>query len=376
MTRRLLLVLNDPVDYRLNRRPLVQAAAAAGWDVHVAGPEEPPAADIRADGVPWHALPIARTATNPLHDLRAGRALARLCRELQPGVLHLRANKAILAGGLALAMLPAAQAPACVAHFCGLGWLFSGGGLVRGIVRRGACLAMRRAARGPRCWTAVQTEADGAQLRAHGVADAGRIAVIAGSGVDCARFAPTPEPAGPLTVVLPARLLASKGVRDFAEAARLLSGSGLRLAIAGGPAPGNPDAVPEAEVRAWQAEGRLEWWGHRDDMPAVLASAHVVCFPSYYNEGIPKAVLEGAAAQRGLVAADLPGTRAVIDDGATGLIVPPRRPDAIAAALRRLQAEPELRRAMALAARRRAEERFALPLINHAFLALYDRLHP
>lgn len=369
---RLLLVLNDPVDFRLHRAPLVHAAVADGWEVHVAAPDEPAAADIRAAGLPFHALPIDRQGANPARDLRAALALAGLCRRLQPDVLHLRAVKAILCGGLAMRFCR--RRPATVAHFCGLGWLFTGGGLRRRVLRSVAGHAMRAATRGRRSAAVTQTTADAATLLAHGLAEPSRLQVIAGSGVDCTRFVPAPEPDGPFTAVLPARLLASKGVPEFAAAARLLRGSGIRLVLVGGTSPGNPDAIPEAQVRAWVADGDLEWRGHCEDMPAVLAGAHAVCFPSYYGEGVPKAVLEAAAAGRALVVADIPGSRAVVEDGVSGLVVPPRDPVALAAALRRLADDPALRRRCAAAARQRAEREFALPVVVGAFLGLYRRL--
>lgn len=369
---RLLLVLNDPVDFRLHRAPLVQAAAADGWEVHLAAPDEPAAADIRAAGLPFHALPLDRLGSNPAHDLRAAFALAGVCRRIQPDVLHLRAVKSILCGGLALRMCR--RRPATVAHFCGLGWLFTGSGLRRRVLRAGAGRAMRPATRGRRAASVTQTVADGETLLAHGLAERSRLQVIAGSGVDCTRFYPGAEPAGPFTAVLPARLLASKGVPEFAAAARLLRGSGIRLVLVGGASPGNPDAISEAQVRAWVAEGDLEWRGHCDDMPAVLAEAHAVCFPSYYGEGVPKAVLEAAAAGRALVVADIPGSRAVVEDGVSGLVVPPRDPAALAAALRRLAEDPALRRRCASEARVRAERDFALPVVVGAFLGLYRSL--
>lgn len=365
----LLAVLNDPVDFRLHRAPLLLAAAATGWRVHVAAPDEPAAADIRSAGLAYEALPLERVGTNPLADFRAARALAAICARITPDVLYLRAAKSILCGGMALRLMR--HRPGTVAHFCGLGWLFTGGGVCRRMVRRLAGVIMTPALRGPRSAVVVQTAEDGEVLSRLGMVPADRLHTIAGSGVDCSRFAPSPEPTGVFTVVLPVRLLASKGVADFAAAARELKGSGIRMRLVGGLVPGNPDAIREEVVRSWIAEEILEWQGHREDMPAVLAEAHVVCFPSYYGEGVPKAVLEAAAAGRALVVADMPGTRAVVEHGVSGFVVPPRSPRALADAIRELRDDPERRRAFAIAARSRVEREFALSKIVNDFLALY-----
>ena len=99
--------------------------------------------------------------------------------------------------------------------------------------------------------------------------------------------------------------------------------SRCRIVLVGIPDPENPKSIPEATVEAWQAEGVVEWWGQRDDMPEVLAKASIVALPSY-REGVPKALLEGAAAGRPLVATDVPGCREIVRPGENGLLVPPR----------------------------------------------------
>ena len=70
-------------------------------------------------------------------------------------------------------------------------------------------------------------------------------------------------------------------VEDVRDAGRLgAEGRPRRVLLAGGPNPGNPASVPEAEVRRWVAEGAIEWLGHVDDMPALFASVDMVVLPS------------------------------------------------------------------------------------------------
>ena len=154
---------------------------------------------------------------------------------------------------------------------------------------------------------------------------AAHIRLIPGSGVDCTRFLPPAESERrqPLRVVLAARMLWDKGVREFVEAARTLKlqGRALRFVLAGGPDPGNPASIPESVLLDWQAAGLVDWLGHVDDMPALLASADIVVLPSY-REGLPKSLIEAAACARPLVTTDAPGCRDVVTDGVNGLLVP------------------------------------------------------
>src|SRR5690606_40639840 len=107
----------------------------------------------------------------------------------------------------------------------------------------------------------------------------------------------------------------------------------------------NPSTISHEQLIAWHRTGVIEWWGHREDVPAVLAQATLVCLPSY-REGLPKVLLEAAAAARPIVTTDVPGWREVVRDGENGLVVPPRDRERLADALACVLRYPELARTM------------------------------
>ena len=80
------------------------------------------------------------------------------------------------------------------------------------------------------------------------------------------------------------------------------------------------------------AQGLVEWWGRRDDMPLVLSQSALVCLPSY-REGLPKALLEAASCGRAIVTSDVPGCREIVQNGENGLLVPAGDAMALAGAL-------------------------------------------
>lgn len=123
--------------------------------------------------------------------------------------------------------------------------------------------------------------------------------------------------------------------------------------LAGEPDPGNPAAVPDATLQSWVAEGVVQWLGHVNDMPALLATVHAVVLPSY-REGLPKGLIEAAACGLPLVTTDVPGCREVVTHGVDGLLVPVKNATALARAMARLQDEPTLRARLGLAARNKA----------------------
>lgn len=271
-----------------------------------------------------------------------------------------------------------AGVPAVVNAVSGLGYAFVAEGWLAERRRELMMGLYRMAFRHPRVSGIFQNREDVALFEAAGVVRPNQVVIIPGSGVDLDLFHPTPEPPGPPVVILPARMLWDKGVGDFVAAARLLKQRGvvLRAILVGDPDPENPRSVAIDQLRAWAAEGVVEWLGHRSDMAKVLEGCHVACLPSSYREGVPKSLLEAAAAGRPIVTTDVPGCRDVVTSGQNGFLVPPRNPSALADALERLVGDADLRVAFGVQGRLRAEREFGEAEVVAATMNLYQAILP
>jgi glycosyltransferase involved in cell wall biosynthesis len=367
---RILLVVNAAWFFVSHRLPVAVAARDAGFDVHVAASPDESVAQVEAAGLPFHPVPMRRGLASLSNDLAGLHALSRLYRRLRPALVHHVTIKPVLLGSIAARI---AGVPRVLNAVAGLGSMFLATGAA-GAARARLATAVLRRARGTGHWYLFQNEADRADFIARGIAAPPRTLLLPGSGVDLVRFQPAPEPEGTPVVVLPARLLQDKGVTDFADAARRLRAAGVsvRCVLVGSLDPDNPTGLAKATIESWMEEGIVEWWGHRADMPVVLASAHVVCLPSY-REGMPKALLEAAAAGRPIVATDVPGCRECVRPGETGLLVPVRDPVALATAIASLLDDPARRREMGRAGRALAEREFGVERVVAATLDAYRR---
>ena len=199
--------------------------------------------------------------------------------------------------------------------------------------------------------------------------------LIPGSGVDTNRFTPIPEPDGPPTFGFVGRLLNDKGIRTLLAAHRLLRARmpEARLLIAGTPDPANPASVTEAEAKSWNEQPGVAWLGHVDDIACLWAQAHVAILPSR-REGLPLSLMEAAACGRAMIASDVPGCREIVIHEETGLLFPVDDAPALAEAMARLAADPQLRARCATAARRLVCEKFAAGIIGHQIVTLYRQL--
>lgn len=357
------------------RRSLALAVRAAGHEVLLISPPGEYGARFRDLGLRWEPLPaMDRRSLNPLREMRALAELVALFRREQPALVHNFTIKCAVYGSIA-AMLTGV--PARINAVAGLGYVFASNDRRARLLRPVVRALMRFALRGRRARLILQNHDDARMFLDHGLIEDARVRVIAGSGVDCNRFVPRSRSRGdPPRVLLAARLLWEKGVKEYVQASRTLRAQGrrIRFLLAGASDPGNPAAVPEAAVRGWVDEGVVEWIGHVDDMPALFASSDIFVLPSYYREGLPKSLIEAAACATPLITTDMPGCRDVVTDGVDGLIVPPRDADALGTAIARLLDAPELARKLGWAARAKALAAFDERIVIRRTLETYDEV--
>ena len=351
---------------------LARAIRDAGYSVSVITAVDKHAEQIRAAGIELIPFPISRKGMHPVAEVRSLLRLITVLRRLRPDLLHCIAQKPVLYGSLAARMT---GVPAVIAALPGLGWMFTSREPRARLGRRLALLGYRRLLRDRHVRVLVQNDSDRGELKRLAGLDA---AVIPGSGVDLERYRPRPPAhrlAPPITVMLASRLLWDKGIGELVEAMRLLRqrGANCRCCLIGEPDDGNPASVSQEWLEARVAEGVVECWGFRDDMPAVLREAHIACLPSY-REGMPKFLLEASAAGLPLVATDVPGCRDVVQSGSNGLLVPPRDAAALADALQRLIEDAKLRDQFGTQARAIAEARFGTERIAAIVKDVYRAL--
>ena len=369
---KLLFFVTEDWYFCSHRLPLAIAAREAGYEVAVLTRVQHHAAQIEAAGLRLIPFDLSRRGKNPLREFAVLCRLCRVYRREKPDLVHQVALKPVLYGSLAAWL---AGVPHVVNALAGLGHLFTSGGWLTGLLRACIKLAFRALLNGGRRKVIVQNPDDFRLLvEACGLKPEVGV-LIRGSGVDLAQFRCVPEPEGVPLVVLPTRVLWTKGVGEFVEAARRLKAEGVaaRFALVGDPDPENPAAVPPDQLDAWRREGAVECWGRRDDMAEVLAGCHIVCLPSY-REGLPKALIEAAAAGRAIVTTDTPGCREVVRAGDNGLLVPARDAKALAEALRGLIADADSRRRMGQRGREIAEAEFSVERVAAETLAVYRAL--
>jgi glycosyltransferase involved in cell wall biosynthesis len=329
-------------------------------------------------GVPFTRLPVDKKATNPLRDVRLLSALKKWYRKERPDVVHNFTIKPVIYGTLAAHY---ARVPMIINTVPGLGYAFTreAPAWVTRIVEYLYRISLVHAN-----FTIFLNNDDRQLFIDRRMVNPARSAVLP-EWVDAEHFGPdddaddaggeSHDPNATTVFLMLARLLQEKGVYEYVAAARKLKQEGVnaKCVLIGGRDERNPRVVPESDLRAWQAEGVIEYLGEVADVRGIMRQADVVVLPSYYREGMPRALLEGAAMEKAAIATDNVGCRDVVRNGVTGLLVPVRDVDALAAAMRNLVDDPEKRRQMGRAGRELILKEFDKPIVLKKLLEIYRK---
>ena len=373
---KLLFLVAEDWYFCSHRLPLAVAAVKAGYEVFIATRTNRHAEVITSAGLTLIPLQrMRRSGAHPLQELAALAELWRIYRREKPDLVHHVGLKPVIYGSLVALVLGVRNV---VNALAGLGFVFSSERLFAKVLRPVikcifSFLLKRRNFR-----VIVQNEHD-FEVLTQGVGIAsGDVRLIRGAGVDLRLYKEQPPSVQPPLVVLIARMLWDKGVGDFVEAATKIRAMGMnaRFALVGIPDPENPSSVPEQQLRTWHDSGNIEWWGYRADIPAVLSMASISCLPTYYGEGVPKALIEAMASSRVIVTTDIYGCRELIAKGRNGILVAPRDVLALSAALVALILDPERCRQMGIAGRQMVEQSLSLNQVLKETLDLYAELVP
>lgn len=296
--------------------------------------------------------------------------LVRILRDLQPDLLHLHAPAAALPTRMMPRwLIPRRTRVLYTVH--GFAHVWDGRGW-----RDRALERVERMLAPHTDMLLFQSTEDLDQTRSHGYRTQLR---YLGNGVEDQWFAiPSRQaPSRPFRLLFVGRLIKEKGLLDLFDA--LVAVPDVHLTVAGAELPTDRDGVEEVlreRASGTALSGRVTFVGMVDkaQMQSLVAGSDALVLPSY-REGVPRSLIEGFAAGRPAVATAVRGCRELVEDGVTGFLVPPGRPDRLAQALRAMSDLPDRRyREMSAAARALAEARYRESLVFGRLVDAYAEL--
>jgi glycosyltransferase involved in cell wall biosynthesis len=344
------------------RKGTILQLLASGYRVVCLAPRDSYSSKLEALHVEFLPLPLEGKSINPAQELRSLSFIYSAIKQLRPAFVFNHTIKLNLYVGLSCRLLDIPYSN----NVSGLGTAFLHEGLAYKLARKLYGLTNSGART-----VFFQNEEDRDVFLKLGLVGEGTIALLPGSGIDLDAYAFTTFPKSrPLVFLMIARLIADKGVREFVNAARIVSAAGenARFILVGPGGISNKSAISDAEVEGWVTEGVIEYVGNQDDVIPWLEQSHVLVLPSY-REGMPRTVLEAASIGRPAIVSDVPGCRQSVVDGETGWYCQVRDADSLSERmLHVLKLSCEELEQFGLRARKRVEEKFSEKLVIDRYL--------
>lgn len=371
--KKLFIVVNQDWFFLSHRLPIGVAAQNAGYDVTIVSEDTGVSDQIRAAGLKTINLPINKAGTNLKDEIKTLFFLFKLFRREKPDIVHLVGLKTILWGSLACRL---AGVGAMVSAVCGLGVLFDEQH-AESLMTKSILRVLRLTHKGEHTKVIFQNNDDKGVFLNAKIMKEEQCAFTNGSGIDLKNYDYTPEPiGGKIKVIFTARMVEDKGTLILIEAAKSLENDykeRLQFLLCGG-LDTNPNGITKEMLEDRCDGDYIQWLGHRQDVLELLKQSHIMAFPSWYREGLPKSVIEAEAIGRPVITTDSVGCRDTVVDGENGFIIPVKDSVALAASLKKLIENPSLRLEMGKKARVIAVDRFDIKDVVRVHLDVYDSI--
>ena len=305
------------------RIDVIRHLIAKGFKVLVIAPDDENSALLQAEGCLYAPIDFNNRHENPLQDYGLYNQLKSLYKKYRPDFIFHYVIKPNIYGSLAAARL---EIPS-VSVITGLGYAFAKKNWLYYVVR---FLYKRALGKVTEVW--FLNNEDAKAFTSHKIIPIGKVKVLPGEGVNTDYFSPsfnTPlVKNGRFVFLMSSRLLKSKGIGLYADAARILKKKNVdaRFELLGFFEKHHPDSLTMEEIRHWEREGLVHFNGFANDVRPFLKNADCFVFPSFYNEGIPRGLMEAASMELPIVTALNRGCKEVVLNNSTGYLCNPNDP--------------------------------------------------
>jgi len=285
--------------------------------------------DLRHEGFEFVSINIDRKGVNPFKDLFLLLHLYRIYKKEKFAAIFHYSIKPNIYGSIAAAMAGICS----IGVITGLGYSFSEKNPVSLIVKilyKFALIFPKR--------VFFLNEDDRNLFIKNRLIRSNKTFTLLSEGVDTAFYAPIKQikkTENLFVFLFAGRFLWDKGIGDLVEAFKLVKKAHAQseLWLLGMIDSGNPRGISEKIIRSWEQNGIIKYLGETDDVRQVIAQSDVAVYPSYYQEGIPRFLLEAMSMEKPIITTDSVGCKEVIEGGRNGIIVKPKSIDLLIKAM-------------------------------------------
>lgn len=297
------------------RIDVIRSFINQGHRVMVIAATDDYAGRLQQEGCNFISIQFNNRTQNPLEDYSLYNHLKKLYKEYRPDIIFHYVIKPNIYGSLAAA----AENIPSVAVITGLGYSFAKRNWLYALIRTLYKNALKKTAE---VW--FLNNEDAKHFIAHKLVKVEKTRVLHGEGVNTNYFkrAQTSPRAEKFSFLMSTRLLKSKGIAVYANAARIIKNKNydVHFDLIGFYEKHHPDSVHREDIERWQQEGLITYKGFATDVRSFLSAADCFVFPSFYNEGVPRCLMEAASMELPVITSLNRGCREVVTDNITGYL--------------------------------------------------------
>jgi glycosyltransferase involved in cell wall biosynthesis len=380
--KKILFFINNTAFFVSHRLPIAEKLISEGHDVILVtgkgGSDDMENIAIKKLAnypISHFRLAFKASSMNPLIEIYSIFQLIYYLLKIKPSVLHCVSPKSVLYGGIAAFF---SGTKFVVLAVSGMGHLFSDSknkpNIFKIILKKSYMFLFKLILLVNRnIKVIVQNQDDFASLTKLRAIPDSNIFLIKGSGVNLKKYNDVSIEAKQKIVLLVGRMLKEKGVYQFIEAAKKLkiANPDWSFVLIGAAGYDNPSSISSSELDEIKKLGIIDWIGHVDDTSPYIKKSSIMCLPSY-REGMPKVLLEAAAAGCAIVTTDVPGCREAVEDNVTGLLVPLHNQDKLNEAILFFIKNTKLRNSFGSRAMRHAVLNYGIESVVDKHLEIYN----
>lgn len=346
------------------RKKIFSSIIKKGHTVTLTGYQTGYERQINDLGADFIETPVNRAGFNPIRDLKLLFTYYNLIKSKKIDLVHSYTIKPNIYGSIAARL---AGIKKVYPTINGLGYAYTGNDLKTKLVRIVTSILYKIAFS---CSTKVffQNPDDADEMIRRHLIKPDKCVIIAGSGIDLIEFSEIEQPER-LSFIMVTRLLKSKGVYQYLEAAKLVKKKYKNIEIKlVGPLDPNPDGVKQQELQKFIDERIISYLGVSSSVHSLLGSSSVFVLPSYYREGVPHSILEAMATGRAIITTDSPGCRETVKEGVNGFLIPTKDAKKLAEKMIWMIENPKEVTVMGKASLKYAKEKFDVNKVNSKML--------
>lgn len=345
------------------RADIIRLLLEDGFQVLVIAPEDDYADKLRNMGCQLHSIDFNNRTLNPFSDILLYHTLRKLYEQYKPAYIFHYVAKPNIYGTLAAhkAGIPS------VAIITGLGYAFSKKNLLYRMMSKLYRFSLSKASE---VWFLNKEDANSFIME--DIVDIKKVKVMPGEGVNTEHFCPGQKAEGKkrFRFVMSTRLLKSKGVALYADAARILRRKNYDadFYLIGFFENHHPDTISIPDLHNWQTEGLLQYKGFAGDVREYLENADCFVFPSFYNEGVPRCLMEASSMELPIVTSYNRGCKDVVLHNKTGFLCQRNNAFDLAEKMEQMMLmEDDERIRMGRYGRKLMKEKFSIESIYHEY---------